>query len=719
MHRSGTSVLTNILSEAGFFAGDEDDLIQPNKFNRGGFFERWSVLRLNEQILDQCGGFCFEPMDEEKIFSVNIDDSVKEVLSVYTGHSKSVIKDPRFCLTLPVWKPAFGPNIKIIRISRNPEAVASSLMNRNKCSRETGLELNKIHNVRADRYSEGYPVFRIQYEDLFSEERPEILKNLSFFLQIDNNLEDIANRIIDPSQYHNKPLDIEASKERIVPVYHDATQLIEQDKYDEALELLEKSLNPFTGHAMAHNDLGVLYFQKKKYNQALTHLKHALLIEPENPIIQQNLRDLSKVINEVTNVSAYPVTTADPNKKTKPWWDYPRFKNEKVKVLLISLRHLLLREISGSLQRMGHDCKIQLLEGEELDKDAVEKMYIDAIRDFKPDFVLTINHLGFDREGMVTDLLTNAHIPFASWYVDSPQLIIEHYARNKSPYLSLFLWDFDYIDIVKDLGFDDAHYLPLGVDETLFHPVPYSDNPLKHLASDVSFVGNSMQIKVSSVLNRFNISGDLLNRFYEVASAFEHSDYLIVRDLLKERFPELYKDFLDLQEPAAFGYEAGAIWAATGHYRVNLVKKLAPYNPLIIGDSGWKNLLGDNFRLHEELYYYKDLTNFYNVSKITFNATSRQMKTGVNQRVFDMPACRGVVLTDWTKQLENLMEPGKEILAYQDAEEIPTIIDRALSSNTFFSSIAQQGYSRVINEHTYCHRLEKLIKIIKKTFCRI
>jgi spore maturation protein CgeB len=65
------------------------------------------------------------------------------------------------------------------------------------------------------------------------------------------------------------------------------------------------------------------------------------------------------------------------------------------------------------------------------------------------------------------------------------------------------------------------------------------------------------------------------------------------------------------------------------------------------------------------LNYYRDLPAFYNVTQVSFNATSRQMKEGVNQRVFDVPACGGVVVTDWTHQLESLMEPAKSAAAYE------------------------------------------------------
>ena len=404
------------------------------------------------------------------------------------------------------------------------------------------------------------------------------------------------------------------------------------------------------------------------------------------------------------------------NEKNSPWWDYRKFQHKEVRVLLVSSQHLLLSEISQALRRLGHRCQILLLGGKELDLGSVEKAFTEAIHSTRPDFVLTINHLGFDQEGFVTGLLTRYKIPFASWYVDSPHLIIRHYARNRSPYLTLFLWDKDYIEAVRQLGFEKVEYLPLGVDETLFKPINSEKNPLSPLATDVSFVGNSMVIKVRSVLTRNQIHGPLLDHFETVSAAFRQSSHLIVREMMAELFPSLACELKKLPEPQALGYETGVTWQATGLYRLSLVEKLRPFNSLIVGDQGWSEILEDGVRLHRELNYYSDLPAFYNVSQISFNATSRQMKNGVNQRVFDVPACRRVVVTDWTQQLEQVMEPGKEVLAYHNGNEIPELVNHALKDEAFRKKIAEDGYRRVIKEHTYVHRLNRLIDVMKKHY---
>jgi spore maturation protein CgeB len=356
------------------------------------------------------------------------------------------------------------------------------------------------------------------------------------------------------------------------------------------------------------------------------------------------------------------------------------------------------------------------LQGKEFDCKRILDVYKNAIRSARPDFVLTVNHLGFDHEGMVTGLLNSLSLPFASWYVDSPHLILRHYVNNISPYLTIFLWDEDYLSILRNLGFDSVEYLPLGTDDSIFKPLTSSSFKMKKLKSDICFVGNSMVKKTRSKLNKCGVNGDLKKYFYDVSTSYLESEHLIVRELLKEQYPNLYDEILTYPDANALGYETAVTWYATLKYREKLVKKLKNFKPTVVGDSGWSEMLGNEFSIIREMNYYDDLPAFYNVNKLHFNATSRQMKQGVNQRIFDVPACKGVLITDWTRQLENLMEPDREIVAYKNADEIPDLVDKLIKDDPLRKSLGEDGYRRIKEEHTYSHRLEKLIDVMKDRY---
>src|SRR3974377_1888926 len=41
-----------------------------------------------------------------------------------------------------------------------------------------------------------------------------------------------------------------------------------------------------------------------------------------------------------------------------------------------------------------------------------------GLTEFLPDFLFSINHIGFDKSGWLTSILREARLPAATWYVD-------------------------------------------------------------------------------------------------------------------------------------------------------------------------------------------------------------------------------------------------------------------------------------------------------------
>jgi hypothetical protein len=204
MHRSGTSLLTHLLGQAGFYIGREGDLLPGSEWNRDGYFERRSVALANDLILQHCGGNWDNPPPATAIERVNIDATLEPLLAEYADHPRSVIKDPRMCLTFPVWERVLGPGIRILLIRREEAAVAASLIKRDGFPREKCWQLFDLYYARAESYGRRYPMLRMSYEEMFTDRRPRALAELQRFLGIDVDLESAAARIVDPSLQHHK-----------------------------------------------------------------------------------------------------------------------------------------------------------------------------------------------------------------------------------------------------------------------------------------------------------------------------------------------------------------------------------------------------------------------------------------------------------------------------------------------------------------------------------
>lgn len=74
--------------------------------------------------------------------------------------------------------------------------------------------------------------------------------------------------------------------------YLEARSLSEQGKSGDAIAMLEKLLAVDPGHALAHNDLAVLYQVRGDCARALAHQKKASVLEPGNALFTKNLAGL-------------------------------------------------------------------------------------------------------------------------------------------------------------------------------------------------------------------------------------------------------------------------------------------------------------------------------------------------------------------------------------------------------------------------------------------
>jgi spore maturation protein CgeB len=350
-----------------------------------------------------------------------------------------------------------------------------------------------------------------------------------------------------------------------------------------------------------------------------------------------------------------------------------------------------------------------------------------AVIEFKPDFVFTINHLGVDRQGALADLLDRLKLPMASWFVDNPHLILYMYKNLVNPWTALFTYDADNLDSLRDLGFEHVFYLPLGTDTERFTAASnsaLSRVPANHpWRSDVSFVGNSMLYKVAYRMKAGHFPAPLLRTYRRVAAEYSEHKGHSVREYLRGAHHDLANVFDSLPTiETKLAYEAMITWEATRQYRLSCVKATLPFDPAIFGDKGWKATLrgsashNASWRLFPEVSYYEDLPVLYPLSKVNFNCTSKQMKGAVNQRVFDVPAAGAFLITDWRYQIENLFEPGREVICYHEPAEATELIRHYLAHPEERARIAEAAHKRVIKEHSYDFRLREMLARMKQTF---
>jgi spore maturation protein CgeB len=381
--------------------------------------------------------------------------------------------------------------------------------------------------------------------------------------------------------------------------------------------------------------------------------------------------------------------------------DYPKLKEPPYRVVFIDSGYLTVRECIKGLGQLGHRV-FTIAPGDDFIKRLLMLM-VEA----RPDFLLSVNHLGFDQEGKLTGLLTDLKIPFASWYVDSPAYILYDGEANISPYCALFCWEREYLKPLEEMGFHSPSFLPLATDPEVFKPRVNGAN--KRFASRISFVGDSMETARKKWEKKISIDA---NREIE---------FILAERGLPDRksiIPEIVSVLAAHAScsRSRVDIEAAMIWSATQEYRLNLARALIPLGLVIYGDSGWGRIIGGDGILKPPVHYFRELPEVYNSTGVNINCTSFQMKSAVNQRVFDVPACGGFLLSDYQEDMDRFFEVGKEAVCYRSVEEAASLAAYYLRNGSARETIAESARRRVLAEHTYEKRMATLVATMRKRF---
>ncbi len=149
MHRSGTSMVTNLLHLCGLYLGAENELTPATPANPEGHWEHKGFVEINEGILKQLGGAWYQPPslnpgweNNERIFSQK--QAAVSLVRTFLDREPWGWKDPRNSLTLPLWK-ALLPGARVVICVRNPLEVVASLQRRPVFKYSEGSALWKLY----------------------------------------------------------------------------------------------------------------------------------------------------------------------------------------------------------------------------------------------------------------------------------------------------------------------------------------------------------------------------------------------------------------------------------------------------------------------------------------------------------------------------------------------------------------------------------------------
>ena len=287
----------------------------------------------------------------------------------------------------------------------------------------------------------------------------------------------------------------------------------------------------------------------------------------------------------------------------------------------------------------------------------INKILLDKAVEFRPQIYIEVG--GGNILPETIEKFKSMGITTVLWTVDPPHTsphTFKAIVKASLHYDFVFCQGTEAVQILKEYNIKNIHWLPFACDPDFHKPVELSPSEKKEYKTDICFIGSWNPIK------------------------------------------------------STYGY--GKRQAA--------LECLTDYD-LGIWGPGWKDLpLESSLKEFIRGYHTKpeEWVKIYSATRIaiTIHPHDKEGKVPCYQaspKVFEALACGAFLVVDDQRDILNLFESGNHLVVYHNHKELREIISYYLCHPDEARKIAQQGRKNVLENHTYKHRIEGMLRIVK------
>lgn len=160
-------------------------------------------------------------------------------------------------------------------------------------------------------------------------------------------------------------------------------------------------------------------------------------------------------------------------------------------------------------------------------------------------------------------------------------------------------------------------------------------------------------------------------------------------------------------------------WSPSKEEKMSAVIDNLPHLRVHIFGKGWEKSSPLVRRNWKKSPVYGDLyAKNISMSRINLGLLHEIPEPGdnVTARTFEIPGCRGFLLHQYSKELEDVLEPGLECGVFHSNEELITKIQYYLEKEKERENIAHNGFKRVQKDHEYSSRAATIWKSYLASF---
>lgn len=371
-------------------------------------------------------------------------------------------------------------------------------------------------------------------------------------------------------------------------------------------------------------------------------------------------------------------------------------------------------DIIDSFKRIGFDIyeeTIEITNKQLLPSDCL-RITSDTIINGNFSFVFTINFFPW-----LSDLCQIAHIIYMSLIVDSP--VLELYSNSLSnSYNRVFLFDQMLYNEFKPFNPNNIFHIPLATNTKRTDNIIMnaSENDRVNFSSDISFIGSTYEEKCP-------INNALLPEFEKgyvdglIEAQLGVYGYNFIEECLSDALAETILSYI----PNHYEFPKGSRKCNKALVAQQIIsvkvaeqerlRTLRKISDLFSVDIYTRSDTSSMPNIHNRGFAksLSEMPLIFNNSKINLNITSKSIRTGLPLRIFDILGCGGFLITNYQAELPQFFDIGTDLVAYDSMDNLIELCKYYLEHDEERKIIANNGYNKVKNLHTYDIRLLQMI----------
>lgn len=393
----------------------------------------------------------------------------------------------------------------------------------------------------------------------------------------------------------------------------------------------------------------------------------------------------------------------------KAFKDVMAIRTKKKQRICLMAHNTLQQDCTLAFEKLGFETKI-------IDWSPRITLKKELLK-INPAYVFSINY-----SLHIAAICEELQIPYLSWTVDTPSYSLFSQEALNYEFSHKFVYDEEIVRYLQQQQVKKVYYLPVAANVTRFEKIILSAGDRLKYTADVSFLGNSCGH--NEYMNSFqSVLSDTTKGQIEhlVAQQLFNSEPIIQKGIDEQliRAFEQESNYCLFKETEPLLSKEKRLNYLLGRYhsyqeRTMLIRELGKLYPLnVYGDHYWLNdpiiVKANSYKGLAENFI--EMPKIFKASKININNIRYFVESGLPQRVFDVLACEGFLVTNAKRDIEKYFVNQRDLVIYRDLQDLQEIISYYLEHEDEREIIARQGFETV-QEHTFEKRIEEMLTII-------